>query len=335
MPLPLIIGIGVPIVTGLLGLGKGVKAGFDTKHAKDVNVQANSVVDDAKASLDVCRTKSGKSLEALGSKKIYVLDTNVMRFIASYEKLKNVDFTESAGLNELNKLRLDKQSMEELKKMGGYAASLLSGTVGGALGGTLMAFGAYNGVIALGAAGTGTAISSLGGIAAYNATMAFLGGGTLASGGLGVAGGVMVLGGLVAGPALAIMGLVVGAKASANLHKAYANLAEAKKIAEELKTVGLLCNSIRRRGYMFQRLLIRLDALFCPLVYQLEKIINTKGVDFKTFDQAEKESIAKAVALVVAIKAILDTPILTDEGKLTEESEKIAIAIRATIKSNE
>ena len=46
-------------------------------------------------------------------------------------------------------------------------------------------------------AGTGTAISSLSGAAATNATLAWLGGGTLASGGGGMAAGAFVLGGVV------------------------------------------------------------------------------------------------------------------------------------------
>lgn len=44
-----------------------------------------------------------------------------------------------------------------------------------------------------GTAGTGTAISTLSGAAATKATLAWLGGGTLAAGGFGVAGGAVVL----------------------------------------------------------------------------------------------------------------------------------------------
>ena len=61
-------------------------------------------------------------------------------------------------------------------------------------------------------ASTGTAISTLSGAAATNATLAFFGGGSLATGGLGMAGGMYVLGGLVAGPALMVMGMITEAK---------------------------------------------------------------------------------------------------------------------------
>ncbi len=59
-------------------------------------------------------------------------------------------------------------------------------------------------VMAFGTAGTGAAISGLSGIAATNAALALLGGGTLAAGGGGVAAGVTVLSGGAAAVAIAI-----------------------------------------------------------------------------------------------------------------------------------
>lgn len=49
------------------------------------------------------------------------------------------------------------------------------------------------GIAGLGHASTGTAISSLSGVAATSAKLAWLGGGSLAAGGFGVAGGTAVL----------------------------------------------------------------------------------------------------------------------------------------------
>jgi hypothetical protein len=330
MPLPLIpilIGVGA----GIIGAGKGIKAATDNSKAKDVNTAANNTVNNAKKLLEECRQKCNTSLESLGGKKLFVLDKSILRFVEAFEKLQNVEIEDSTGINELNKFRLDKQSFDALKEMGGYAASILGGTAAGAMGGALAAFGAYSGVMAFGAASTGTAIASLSGIAATNATLAFLGGGSLAAGGLGVAGGTMVLGGLVAGPALLIMGFIIGAKASANLNNAYSNLAEAQKTAQELNTASILCNSIRRRSYMFERLLIRLDAVFFPLVFGMENIISEKGVDWRIFQPNEKHTVAAAASIAKAIKTVLDTPILTEDGKLTDESEQIALEMKSFI----
>jgi len=71
----------------------------------------------------------------------------------------------------------------------------------------------YGAVGSLAAAGTGTAISSLSGVAATNATLAWLGGGTLAAGGGGIAVGTLALGGLLAGPAVLVGSFFLHGKA--------------------------------------------------------------------------------------------------------------------------
>jgi hypothetical protein len=331
MPLPLI-----PIIIGagaaaLLGIGKGIKAAVDNNDADDYNKRSNEEIDKAKNNLEVCRTASNTALEALGRKKLFILDRGVMRFVRAFEKIQNIQLEDSPGLNELGKFRLDSQSFAELKKMGGYAASIAGGIASGALGGGLAAFGAWSGAMAFGAASTGTAISALSGIAATNATLAFLGGGSLAAGGLGIAGGAAVLGGLVAGPALAIIGFIVGAQASENLDKAKSNYAEAKKITEELSSAAVACNGIRRRAEMFERLLIRLEAMLIPLVFKMEAASASTGVDWKNYSGDEKKTVAAAASLAKAIKTVLDTPILTEDGKLTEESALVAGEIQAVI----
>ena len=116
------------------------------------------------------------------------------------------------------------------------------------------------------AASTGTAIASLSGAAATNATLAFFGGGSLAAGSLGMAGGTMVLGGLVAGPALMVMGFVAGSAADKELEKARTNKAEVVEVAKQLEAGSLQCEAIRRRTNLFYNLLARLDARFLPLV---------------------------------------------------------------------
>lgn len=108
-------------------------------------------------------------------------------------------------------------------------ASKLAGTAaGGAAGaatGTALAYGTFTAAAAFGTASTGTAISGLSGVAATNATLAALGGGSLAAGGAGVAGGVIVLGAIVAAPLL-----LLGAGGFLWMHK------RSKLKAQEAKT---------------------------------------------------------------------------------------------------
>lgn len=108
------------------------------------------------------------------------------------------------------------------------AAGGVGAAVGGAASGLLASW-----VTASAVASTGTAISSLAGAAATNATLAWLGGGTLAAGGFGVAGGTLVLASVVTLPALIIAGGVFVYQRRQMQAKAHAesdrlNLAEAE-----------------------------------------------------------------------------------------------------------
>lgn len=319
MPLPLLF-IGIAAVTGATGIGKTVKAGVDQSRARALNENSTERVEDAANRLDVLRRQCGASLEALGHEKVFVLNGSVKQFLDAFTQIKNVDLRESVGLTELSKLHIDQKDFEELGEMQNFAASLATGGVTGAASGALAAFGAYNAAAMLASASTGTAISALSGAAATNATLAFFGGGSLAAGGLGVAGGMAVLGGLVAGPALLVMGLVTGAKAGKNFENAKANAAVATETCEQLETGAVQCIAIRRRTYMFYTLLARLDAYFLPLLYRMQTVIQTEGTDYARYTPESKKIIASAASLAATVKSVLDTPILSSDGSLTDVS---------------
>lgn len=84
-----------------------------------------------------------------------------------------------------------------------------AGAIAGVGVGAGTAAGVFAAVSAAATASTGTAIASLSGAAASSATLAWLGGGSLAAGGIGVAGGTAVLTGIVALPALLAVGGVL------------------------------------------------------------------------------------------------------------------------------
>ena len=320
MPLPLLF-IGIAAATGGLGIGKGIKAGIDNAHADTINKESTASIEKATDLLNRQREACGKALRVLGEEKMFVLNSSVNEFLNAFTQIKNVDFTESEGLEELRKLHIDEKEFTELKSMVDFAANIAGGVLAGGAGGALVALGAYGAAHALAAASTGTAIATLSGAAATNATLAFFGGGSLAAGGLGMAGGAAVLGGLVAGPALMVLGFVADSAASKKLEQARTNQAEAARITEELNTGSQQCEAIRRRTYMFYNLLARLDARFLPLIYKMEDIIKADGDDYRSYSEESKKVIASCAGIAVTIKSVLDTPLLTDDGLLTGESE--------------
>ncbi len=321
MPLPLLF-IGVAAATGAFGVGKTVKAGIDTNSAKQINKNANEIVDNSTELLNAQRLACGRSLSQLGEQKMFVLNSNMTEFLDCFQKIKNVDFRDTEGLDELKKMHIDEHEFQEMRSLVNFAGSLAGGAMAGTAGGALAAFGAYGAAQALAVASTGTAIVSLSGAAATNATLAFFGGGSLAAGGLGMAGGTAVLGGLVAGPALMVMGLVAGHAAKKNLDQAVTNRAEAIQIASELDAASLQCEVIRRRTYMFYNLLARLDTYFLPLIYKMEDIVDHEGEDYRAYSEDSKKAIASCASVAVSVKTVLDTPLLTDDGLLTDKSEE-------------
>lgn len=95
--------------------------------------------------------------------------------------------------------------------IGSAISGAAAGGLAGAAAGGAAAYGAFTAAAMFGTASTGAAISGLTGVAATNATLAVLGGGTLAAGGAGIAGGTLLLTSMVAAPAaiLAVAGFAV------------------------------------------------------------------------------------------------------------------------------
>lgn len=92
-------------------------------------------------------------------------------------------------------------------------ANAASAVAGGAAAGTAAAASAYAIAAAFGTASTGAAISGLSGIAARNAILAWLGGGSLAAGGGGMAAGALTLVNIALAPLALLPAVVMSMKA--------------------------------------------------------------------------------------------------------------------------
>lgn len=130
-----------------------------------------------------------------------------MRFVELAESISEAPEPEMPGEEEIESageiptaIRVEAMSVGIANAIRGAAAG---GAAGAAVGGAA-AYGAFTAAALFGTASTGTAISTLSGVAATNATLALLGGGTLAAGGAGMAGGTLLLTGMVAAPVAAL-----------------------------------------------------------------------------------------------------------------------------------
>ena len=55
----------------------------------------------------------------------------------------------------------------------------------------------------------------------------------------------------------------------------------------------------------------------------MEDIVDTEGEDYRNYTTVSKKAIAAAAATACSIKAVLDTPILTEDGELTVQSSEV------------
>lgn len=320
MPVPIVLG-GLAVAAAVTGVAKGAKGIMDNNEAKELNELAKAIVKQSEFNLEQAKKHSQASLELLGTAKVTILNMSVKKLLEVFGQIKNVDFEHDGNLGNLSLTEFDVADFRMLRQEVSFIASSGLGVTGGATSGALAAFGAYNGVMALGAASTGTAISTLSGAAATNATLAWLGGGSLAAGGYGIAGGTMVLGAVAAGPAMLIAGWYMGAKASKNLDDAKSNIAQAKAFEADVDNTITAVDGITKLAIQLKDLFHQVHTEAKKTLNDLEQVIAKQGVDYSQYNEYSKLCVMKNVKIMQLIKAMLDIAILDEEGNVLGDAK--------------
>ena len=236
MPIPFIM-LGAAAMAGAAGVTKGASAISSNSKADHMVKAAQDACQQAQEALEEQRAETTNKLETLGTIKLDIWSKEMHDFVQSFQSFKNVRMEGGPELND--RLRLQIENPDNLKNMeiASIKASEITHAGISALGsGALAGIASYGGAMMFASASTGTAIASLSGVAATNATLAWFGGGSLAAGGLGVAGGTVVLGGIVAGPVLAVAGTLMKAKAEEKLANARQIKAELEQTVEQIES---------------------------------------------------------------------------------------------------
>lgn len=281
--------------------GTGVKKGLDAKEnfdkAKDIGRDAEEEYQDAEANLQYTRDKTNSEFEKLGKMKMSIFNHQIKHLVETIKKSKKAaskleGFEQSISVEELKEMeRLVMASLEIEKGLGAGAAT-----------GALAAWGAWGGVMALGTASTGTAIGGLAGVAASNATLAWLGGGALSAGGFGMAGGAIALGGIVLGPALAVGGFMMASKAEEALTKAREYQAEVDIAVAEMKKVKIVLEALQTNA-------IEMGSTLTKLAQRFDAI--------KVDDDSNVETFNQMMVVGKGLKDVLNVAIMDKDGGAT------------------
>ena len=313
MPLPFIL-VGAAVALAGVGTKKGYDGFQDKSEANNILERSKRRYEKAVAELESDDKLTHDNLQELGEIQLAIgKDFNEFQTISDelIGKLNNAKNSEiQIDIPRYQRKRIERLSMGSVA----YASKL----AGGAVGGTAAAYAVYGGVMALAAASTGTPIAALSGVAAYNATMAAIGGGSLAAGGLGMAGGAAILGGVVAAPVLAIAGWAFASHAEEALSKAEQTRREVNQFVEQTEISRKYLEETREYIFRVVNSLATIRSVFSIYLDDL-KLVEMLMRRGKSDILNNEEEIIRTVENGYAVAAILTDIITTPLFKIKQK----------------
>lgn len=314
--------------TSLKGLKvvSGVSAVMNRKEAIATREEADKLKAEIESTNESIRDDLNEALETFGKIRLEALHNTVGKFLSYLDKLNQK--VKSKEYDFLKEIDVSYEAVQEMKEIdmkasdavkvaavgGGFAAIALAGTP------TLVT----SAVTAFATASTGTAISTLHGVAATNAVLAWLGGGSLAAGGGGMAAGAATLATITAAATASVAIIAVGTLASAFYARknteATKYLAEIQEWAEQIKASWLVLGGIKARVLELQGLTQQLE---CKALDSLQKLGNI--VDFFDANNMEHTKIFQQSAIMIkSMSELAQVPILDNEGNLNDQVSLVA-----------
>ena len=300
MPLPLFLGIGAAIA-GVTGVGTAVHGGVKMKDANDTMKAAQSRQQANIARFEKWNKLTNESMDKLGALELEILHS----FSAFSEVIEKIQNRPEFAAYSKDGVELPEYDGETLRQVSVGAGVLLGGLGGAALGtaGGFAAAGATTAaVMALGTASTGTAIASLSGVAATNATLAALGGGAIAAGGGGMALGSTILGATTLGVGLLIGGIIFNVSGHTLSSKADEAWAQMKDNEATIDRLCMYLSDLKQAADGYYTSMEQVNTIYRRHLAGLDAIVNLLGkTDWNQFTDQEKQLTENTVLLVALL----------------------------------
>lgn len=199
-------------------------------------------------------------------------------------------------------------------------AGWVRGIVGAAGAGVTTPFALSVAVVKYASASTGTPISDLSGAAATNARLAFLGGGSLQSGGGGMRLGRTAGGAAAIGPAILVAGIAVKNQGTKARTEADRHKTEVEVSIATLDTRDQLLRGVQERAeeleVLIQRMIARAEAALADL-------------ESEPFDMSHHaERLQTALILVKSVREVATAPVADEAGNIDAGTQRLIFTYR-------
>lgn len=292
--------------------------GYEIKRANGRIRAAGALYEAERAALETYAATTNDTLKSLGAHQEDAYRAVVERmadFLRRHEK--QVSESETLLVDGLD-ARAGQVSLD--KSLGQEAIAWIRGLSASAVTGVGLSAGLTSAVTTFASASTGTAISSLSGAAATNATLAFLGGGSLATGGGGMVVGAAALNFVTIGPAILVSGFVVAGQGEKAKTKAVENEAAVAIAIAEAQETKAKFDAIITRANELARLLDQLVVRATAALDQLES---------EPFQPEEHATLFQhSLILTMAVRDVAATPVVDESGDLNEEASTFRLRYR-------
>ncbi|WP_139542029.1 glycine zipper family protein [Helicobacter pylori] len=341
MPLPFILA-GVALVAAGYGVKKGIDALDADCEADEFIKKAESLKEESTKKAESAESDCRRAFMRFGEKKLRVLSHSVSNFLDHFHRLNRSLNRSRIIIEGINMQDIQRQVSDALKITNQYREvdffDASGAVIGSTIGGVLVAYGAYTGVGMFASTAGGVAIAELSGVAATNATLAWLGSGALSVGGFGMVGGVggmAVIGGLVAGPALAILGAISADEMEKKLENAKAYCSQAEAAVKKADVVIDNLRSVEKMAELFTRQITKFDVLFFSLAQDAIATMKKHHYDTSFYNQKEKDQLCVTVSTLSSLSAFLKAPIMDEHQKLNKKAQNALNLMRNQINALE
>lgn len=320
MAVPVIAAV-VAIVSAVGGIGAGSVGAYRIANASSLLKGEQAEYDELYKLTEVQSKRTLLMTDELGN-----LELNILYSFGKFQKLfaKIHDKPEFAEIMRED-ISLPGFDTLELENIAVGASILLSGVSSlglGAASGFAASGVTTSAVMALGVASTGTKITTLSGAAATKAVLAALGGGSVASGGGGIAVGTAVLGGLATGVAILVGGIAVAASSGKIKNQVNAITQEIKDAEYELVKIMAHLYELEKVSSEYCKVLESLYGIYQQYLKKLEQLVDVyQKRDWNKFSEKEKKLTENLILLVSLLYQLCKTPLVMRSQLIAENGE--------------